>query len=336
MPRYTDTYKFEKVAGPGDARPTALQILQDENRIGNLSDLVVVITGTSSGIGVTTAQAMAATGATVYCSARDLVRGKEALGSLLDSPKVHLLLADLSELASVKAFADEIKKRETKVNILINSAGVMMIPTRTTTKDGFEMQIGTNHFAHFYLFQQLKELLLAGSTPEFQSRVVNVSSSAHRWMPAQLDDINLEKNYSGVVGYGSSKTANVWMANQIERLYGAQGIHGYSLMPGGIRTPLQKYVEKEMEAVKDNVFVNNMFRSTEQGAATSVFAATARELEGRGGLYLENCEIAAPAAEGLDESGDGRMAYGYAKWAYDPAGEEKLWKLSLEMVGLKE
>ena len=336
MPRYTDTYKFENLAGPGDARPTALQIVQDENRLGDLSDLVVVITGTSSGIGVTTAQAMAATGATVYCSARDLVRGKEALGSLLDSPKVHLLAADLSELASVKAFADEIKKRETKVNILINNAGVMMIPTRTTTKDGFETQIGTNHFAHFYLFQQLKGLLLAGSTPEFQSRVVNVSSSAHRWMTAQLDDINLEKNYSGVIGYGSSKTANVWMANQIERLYGAQGIHGYSLMPGGIRTPLQKYVQEEMEAIKNNEFANKIFRSTEQGAATSVFAATARELEGRGGLYLENCEIASPVAEGLDESGDGRMAAGYAKWAYDPAGEEKLWKLSLEMVGLKE
>ncbi len=239
-------------------------------------------------------------------------------------------------MASVKAFADEIKKRESKINILVNNAGVMLIPTRTTTADGFETQIGTNHFAHFYLFQQLKDLLLAGSTPELQSRVINVSSSGHRWATAQLDDLNLEKNYHPAVGYGSSKTANIHMANHIERLFGSRGIHGYSLTPGGIATGLQKHIQEEMEALKDDEEVRNFLRSVEQGAATTVFAAVARELEGKGGVYLENCQVAPLAPQGLDEAGNGRLAHGYREWAYDPAAEEKLWKLSLEAVGLKE
>ncbi|KAH8899354.1 putative oxidoreductase,short chain dehydrogenase [Thozetella sp. PMI_491] len=336
MSRYFECHKLEKVQGPGDSRPTALQILKDEGREGSFGDKVVVITGTSSGIGINTAQAMAATGATVYCSARDVSKGRAALGSLLDNPKVHLLEADLAHLASVKAFADEIKKRETKVNILINNAGVMLTPTRITTKDGFEMQIGTNHFGHFYLFCQLKELLLAGSTTAFQSRVVNVSSSAHRYAPVQLDDINLEKAYDPAVGYGSSKNANIHMANQIERLYGPQGIHGYSLMPGGIATGLQVHIQEEMDAAAQHPLFKRYIKSADQGAATTVFAAVAHELEGRGGVYLEDCQVAPPAPQGLDETGDGRAVAGYREWAFDPVVEEKLWKLSLEMVGVKE
>jgi NAD(P)-dependent dehydrogenase (short-subunit alcohol dehydrogenase family) len=120
-----------------------------------------------------------------------------------------------------------------------------------TTKDGNELQFQTNHLAHFLLFYRLKDLLLSSSTPEFHSRVVNVSTSAHRYSPLKLDNINFKGEYNGWLAYGSSKTANIYMANQIERLYGSQGLHGYSLHPGGFESPnLQKFSAVEMEAMR--------------------------------------------------------------------------------------
>jgi NAD(P)-dependent dehydrogenase (short-subunit alcohol dehydrogenase family) len=333
--RYAEAHKKENYNGPGDARPTGLQIIQDEDRRGDLLDKVVVITGCSSGIGISTAVAMAATGATVYCTARDLDKAKRALGDLVEgNPKVHLLYADLTSLASIKALADEIKKRETKINILINNAGVMYVPEKVKTKDGFELQIGTNHFAHFFLFCQLRDHLLAGSTPDFNSRVINISSMGHRASPVLLDDINLDKHYDPFIGYSQSKTANIHMVNHLDRLYGSRGIHGYSLSPGGIVTDLQKHVQDMMDdALKDGQF-SKFFKSIDQGCATTVWAAVARELEGKGGLYLEDCAVAEKAGEDLDEAGDGRVEPGYAKWAYDPESEEKLWKLSLGLVDM--
>lgn len=266
-------------------------------------------------------------------------RAKEALASVLNDPKnkgrVHLLDLDLTSLAAVKAFADEIKKKEQRVNILINNAGVMAIPQREVTKDGFEMQFGTNYLAHFYLFMCLKDHLLAGAraSPDFVSRVVCVSSSAHRIAPAVLDDINLETEgkYSPYLAYGNSKICVVWMANQIERLYGNQGIHAYSLMPGGIWTPLQKHVQEEMDGARLDPNVLKYMKNPEQGCATTIWAATARELEAKGGVYCEDCEVAGPKPA---DAPNPHIAPGHAPFAFDPEGEKKLWEMSLGMVGL--
>lgn len=343
--RYSHLHKPDVTAGAGDARPTGLQILQDEDRFdGSLNDKVVIVTGCSSGIGVPTVEAMAAAGATVYGGVRgaSMDRAREALSSVLKDPKtkdkVHILEVDLTSLASVKAFADKIKEKEQRVNILINNAGVMAVPKREVTKDGFEMQFGTNHLAHFYLFMCLKDHLLAGAkaSPDFASRVVNVSSTGHRMSPVILDDVNLEAEgrYSPWVGYGNSKSANIWMANQLDRLYGAKGIHGYSVHPGGIWTPLQRYVEGEMEGLKSDKDVAKHMKSVEQGSATSVWAATAREFEGKGGVFCEDCEVSGPTPTGVATAGP-NIDPGYAPHAYNPEGEEKLWKISLELVGLK-
>lgn len=342
--KYEEVHKTENLGGPGDARPTAVQILKDENRFdGSLSNKVAIVTGCSSGIGVPTVEALAAAGCTVYGGVRaaSLGRAQEALSSVLNDPKtkdkVRLLDLDLTSLASVKEFADQIKRRESKVNLLINNAGIMAVPTRELTVDGFESQFATNHLAHFYLFQNLKQLLIAGSkaSPGFASRVVNVSSSAHRYNTVILDDINLAKpgNYDPSKAYGNSKTANIWMANHIERLYSSQGIHAYSLMPGGIATPLQKHVPEMMEAIKGVKRVENYIKTTEQGCATTIWAATARDLEGRGGVFCEDCCVIGkmePKNDGFDH-----VAVGYAEWAYDPEGEDKLWRISNELVGLE-
>ncbi|CAK7208535.1 hypothetical protein SCUCBS95973_000135 [Sporothrix curviconia] len=335
MSRYAAAHAQSALGGPGDARPTALEIIRDEKRENEFVGKVAIVTGCSSGIGPPTAEALLATGATVYCTARDVDKAKEALGPvLMGSGRVHVLYMDHTDLATVKAASDELHRQVSAISILVNNAGVMTVPTRIETKDGFELQIGTNHFAHFYLFCLLRDLLEAGSTPEFASRVVNVSSSGHRWGSIHLDDLQLAKEvaYTPQEGYANSKIANIYMANAIDRKYGgraAKAIHGYSLMPGGIRTPLQRYVMDYIEEQLKNPEIQRFMKSPEQGAATSIFAAVARELEGKGGVYLENCAVA-PAAP----TEDSNIAPGYAPWAFDPAKEDILWTESLKLVGL--
>jgi NAD(P)-dependent dehydrogenase (short-subunit alcohol dehydrogenase family) len=317
--------------GPGDSRPTALEIVKDENLEGKLVGKVFVITGCSSGIGIDTARALSATGAKLFLTARDVTKGKEALADILEPGRVELLGLDLSSLDSVRQCAREILEKTKTLNILINNAGVMMTP-KGKTVDGFETQFGTNHLGHFLLFNLLRPALLASSTPEFHSRVVNVSSTAHRVTTLDFDDINWEKRpYHPHQAYGQGKLANVYMANEIERRYGREGLHGLSLHPGGIVTGLQRHVDAATVASWDNDFVRSILKSPAQGAATTVWAALSHGLEGRGGLYLENC------AESQPVKGDYLPLHpGYEPHAFNQESEERLWAISLEMVGLED
>ncbi|KAH7080585.1 hypothetical protein BKA63DRAFT_506739 [Paraphoma chrysanthemicola] len=328
--RYVDIHKDPR--GVGDARPTALQIVKDNNLEGKLGGKTILITGTSSGIGIETARALKATGARLFLTARNLSKGRDALGDILEPGKVDLLLLDLNSLASVREFAAEfLKASNNKLNILINNAGVMATPEGTTA-DGFETQFGTNHLAHFLLFQLIRPALLASSSPDFHSRVVSVSSLGHRYFPPKMDNLMLKGEYDANHAYAHSKTANIWFANEIERRYGAQGLHAFSLHPGGIWTGLQVHVPAEqMEGWKSVPAVDKIMKSPEQGAATTVWAAIAKVWECKGGRYLEDCQVSRPVAEGYQV-----LDQGYEKWAYDPENEAKLWKLSNEWVGFKE
>ncbi|KAI9730210.1 MAG: hypothetical protein M1834_005974 [Cirrosporium novae-zelandiae] len=316
--------------GPGDARPTALQIIKDEGLEGKLTDEVIFITGCSSGLGIETARALLKTGATLYLTARNPEKARSALKDVLDLSQVHLLTLDLSSLASVRACAAEFLSKSKTLKILINNAGVMATPEGRTA-DGFETQFGTNHLGHFLLFHLLKPALLASSTPTFHSRVIIVSSSMHRASKVQFDNINFEGNYDPWKAYGQSKTALIWTANEIERRYGVRGLHSFSLHPGGISSGLQQHVPQElMERWGKDTTLTSYFKSAEQGAATTVWAAVAKELEGQGGRYLEDCQISKPW-----DPKTGDMGQGHSTWAYDNEGEEKLWAKSLELVGLK-
>lgn len=200
------------------------------------------------------------------------------------------------------------------------------------TKDRYELQFGTNHLSHFLLFYLLKDMLLASSTPLFHSRVVNVASAPHRYGPVRLDNINFDGIYNGWLAYGSSKTANIYMTNQIERLYGSQGLHGYSVHPGAFKSPnLQKHSEQEMKTALEGKRMQKYLTNIEQACATRVYGAVSREIEGNGGLYLEGASI---AERPCPPDGDG-VEYGYGSWAYDQAKEEALWDLSKTMVGVK-
>jgi NAD(P)-dependent dehydrogenase (short-subunit alcohol dehydrogenase family) len=190
-----------------------------------------MITGCSSGIGLETARVLALTGATLYLTVRDLDVGKTALGHVAESDRVHLLQLDLNSLDSVRACAAEFSKRSSKLNVLIENAGVMMTPEGVTT-DGFETQFGINYVAHFLLFQLLRPTLLASTTPSFHSRVITLSSIAHRSGEPDVDDLSPLGDYNPWVAYGKAKTANIWLAHQIEKLYGPQGLHAWAVQPG--------------------------------------------------------------------------------------------------------
>lgn len=190
----------------------------------------------------------------------------------------------------------------------------------------------TNHLSHFLLFYKLKDLLISSSTPSFHSRVVTVSSAAHRYGQVNFDNINFRGEYNGWLAYGSSKTANLYMMNHVERLYGSQGLHAYSVHPGSFVSPnLQKYSQTEMNAVMQDARVQKYLTNLEQACATSVYGAVSNELEGRGGLYLEGASVSAVEVPPNSDA----IEYGYAPWAHDQAKEEKLWELTKKMVNVQ-
>ncbi|KAA6416115.1 MAG: hypothetical protein FRX48_00834 [Lasallia pustulata] len=326
--KYSEVHKSSNLRGPGDARPTALQIIKDEGLEGAMPDKVFIVTGASAGIGVETGRALAATGGKVFLTVRDLKKGAAACSSFLEPGRVELLEMDNNSLASVRAAAKSFLSKSDKLNVLVNNAGIMAAPEGKTV-DGFESHFGTNHLAHFLFFCLVKDTMLSSSTPAFHSRVVNVSSSGHMAGEVQFGNYGFESgNYTPWAGYGQSKTANIYMASEIENRYSAQGLHGLAVMPGGIWSGLQKFISKEqMEDWKKRPNVDNFIKSEAQGAATTVLAAVGKVYERKGRLYLENCDT---AAEKVDEK------EGYAAHAFDREKEARLWEDSLKMVGLAE
>lgn len=326
--------------GPGDARPTALQIIQDEGLVNKLTGKIALVTGANVSIGLETARALHATGATVYIGSRSVAKGEAARKDILESDPsntapVHVLEIQLDSFESVRKAAKEFRGKEKSLNLLVLNAGVMATP-EGRTKDGFETQFGTNHLGHFLLFQLLKDLLLAGSTPEFNSRVVSVSSIGHRVSGVRLDDYNFEKSpYDPWQAYGQAKTSNIYLANEIERRYGARGLHALSLHPGGIWSNLQQHVDPAlMSSWKDDDDTSKGMKSPAQGASTSVYAAVSKEWEGRGGRFLSNCLEQGPCTPG--QPALALANEGYAAWAFDEEKAKRLWRDSCKFVGVED
>ncbi|RSL60183.1 hypothetical protein CEP54_006865 [Fusarium duplospermum] len=319
-----DAYANPK--GAGDARPTAQDIIDQEDLRGKWTNKIIMITGASVGIGVETARAMATTGARIYLPVRSPDKAEEALGNLIKTGQVTLLELDLNSIESVREAAATLPSKEKVLHVLIENAGIMA-PPEGHTKDGFETQFGVNHLSHFLNLNLLKGALIAGSAPEFTSRVVTLSSSAHRMSSVRFDNCNFDGEYDPWLAYGQRKTANLWTANHFDRLYGPKGVHAYSVNPSVVRTSLGRFMPTEaVEAAFEN---QATLREERRIPAVSVYAATARELEGRGGLHPENLapsELAKPAPVPEEP--------GYAPWAFDEEMEKKLWDLSLRLVGL--
>ncbi|NKY26201.1 SDR family NAD(P)-dependent oxidoreductase [Nocardia gamkensis] len=306
-----------RIITPFTAESTAAEVIAGIDLTGRRA----IVTGGSSGIGIETARALAGAGAEVTLAVRNLEAGRRTAADIAGTTgneRVLVASLDLSDQASVAAF---VAGWDGPLHMLINNAGVMAAPL-TRTPQGWEMQFATNHLGHFALATGLHGALAAAGG----ARVVSVSSSAHHRSPVVFDDIHFERRpYDPWSAYGQSKTANVLFAVEATRRWAEDGITANALMPGGIRTNLQRHVSDEelaqLRAAAGGARM--MWKTPEQGAATSVLVATSPLLEGVGGRYFEDC--------GEAEVGVLSARNGVAAYALDPDAAARLWRVSSEM-----
>ncbi|MBE9537586.1 MAG: SDR family NAD(P)-dependent oxidoreductase [Proteobacteria bacterium] len=291
----------------------------------SLSGKVAVVTGASSGLGVETVRILAGAGATVLMLARnkDKLQGvAQDLREANPGASIDTEIVDLADLDSVRRAAAAIVDKYPAIDILINNAGVMACPLARTAQ-GFEMQFGTNHLGHF-LFACLLVPALTNS-----ARVISLSSGGHKFGRMDFDDPNYQqRNYEKWSAYGQSKTANALFAIGLDDRLKSRGVRALAVHPGVIMTELSRHMAKEdfdLLSARLPEGQEMTLKSVEQGAATSVWAATSPALAGEGGVYLEDCHIAQAATP----EGEG----GVESYALDHADADRLWVLSEELVG---
>ena len=301
----------------------------------DLSGKLVVITGGASGLGKETARAMAARGAHIVIPARDMGKGEAAAAEIRAATadeKIEVMDLDLGSMASIRAFADAFLARYDRIDLLINNAGVMACPYGETA-DGLEMQFGTNHIGHFLMTNLLMPAILKGAESSGGGRIVNLSSRGHHLDTVHFDDLKFEsRGYDKWAAYGQAKTANIMFSVGLEKRLAGKGVHALAVHPGGIQTNLGRHLTEEdiaflRKRMEDNAGEGAAFKSVEAGAATTCYAATAPELEGKGGVYLEDCHIA--------EVDDTDPVGGVRSYAVEPDNAEKLWAVSEDIVGQK-
>jgi NAD(P)-dependent dehydrogenase (short-subunit alcohol dehydrogenase family) len=291
----------------------------------DLSGKLALVTGGYSGIGIETTRALVDAGAQVIVPARRPAAAEQALAGI-DNVEVDEL--DLGDLAGVRAFAERFLATGRRLDLVINNAGVMACP-ETRVGDGWEAQFATNHLGHFALVNRLWPAIADGA------RVVVLSSRGHFFSPVHWDDLQFTRGYEKWAAYGQAKTANVLFAVQLDKLGAEKNVRVFAVHPGGIWTPLQRHLSTEEKVARGwideagNQLVE--FKTPEQGAATTLFAATSPQLDGLGGVYLEDCEL----AESVPADADPATTWsGVKAYAVDPAQAERLWTLSAEMTGV--
>jgi NAD(P)-dependent dehydrogenase (short-subunit alcohol dehydrogenase family) len=298
----------------------------------------VLVTGVSAGLGVETARSLAAHGAQVVGAARDLAKAKAATAQVQKDAAANggsfkLVELDLANLKSVRACADGLLEKREPFDVVIANAGVMATPFGHTA-DGFETQFGTNHLGHFVLVNRIASLIRAAG------RLINLSSSGHRFANVDLEDPNFERTpYDPFVAYGRSKTANILFAVAFDQRHRDRGVRAAAVHPGAIQTELGRYVdrsriEKIIEQANQQLAAEGkppfQFKTIPQGAATSVWAGTVAIAGEIGGRYCENCHVGriVPDDVAINPVSEGVRAY-----ALDPKAAEALWKKSEQLAG---
>jgi NAD(P)-dependent dehydrogenase (short-subunit alcohol dehydrogenase family) len=275
-----------------------------------------IVTGGASGIGIETARALATAGAAVTLAVRRPNASQSVAAELRQSTgnrAIDVKALDLSDLRSVYTFVDSWVD---PLHILVNNAGIMAIPTRETTPQGFELQFGTNFLGHFALTVGLHPALCAARG----ARIVSLSSSGHLFSPVVLDDLNYDFiPYTPFGAYGQSKTACALLAIGVSQRWAADGICANTLHPGAIATGLQKHSGGLKTPAERR-------KTPQQGAATSVLLAASELLEGISGHYFEDCNEAPPVSKRPDDF------TGCAPYAVDPDNADRLWRLSLRLA----
>jgi NAD(P)-dependent dehydrogenase (short-subunit alcohol dehydrogenase family) len=303
-------------------RSTAAEVLAGIDLTGALT----IVTGGYSGIGIETTRALSGAGADVLVPARRPDHAREVLAGI---DRVEVDALDLGDLESVHGFAARFLERGRPVDILINNAAIMASP-ETRVGPGWEAQFATNHLGHFVLTNLLWPALTAGGG----ARVVALTSTGHKNSGIRFDDLMFETGYDKWKAYGQAKSANSLFAVHLDALGQDAGVRAFAAHPGGILTPLQRHLSREemMAAgwIDDDGTPDERFKTPEQGAATSTWAATSPALEGMGGVYCEDCDIAEPTDVG---SPTARLR-GVDAHAIDPEIAARLWAVSAELTGV--
>ncbi|GAB3897412.1 SDR family NAD(P)-dependent oxidoreductase [Microbispora bryophytorum] len=302
-----------RLTTPFHSHATAAEVIEGVDLTGRR----VVVTGGASGIGAETVRVLAAAGAEVTIATRDPAAAAKAAATFADLPgTVRSAALDLADLSSVAAF---VRDWRGPLDVLVANAGVMALPVREVTAQGWEMQLATNYLGHFALTMGLYGSLRAAG----RARIVVVSSGAHRDAPFDFDDPQFERRpYHPWTAYGQSKTADVLLAVGARR-WAADGITANALNPGWIITNLQRHMDeatmREMGAIDENgeIIPQPYLKTLAQGAAASVLLAASPLVDGVTGRYFEDNQEAAPATPGIPG--------GVAAHALDPDAADRLW-----------
>lgn len=294
----------------------------------DLTGKTVLITGGYSGIGTETVKALHGAGATIVLAGRRPEQARETLGDLFDA--ITVLELDLIDPASIDSCADAVAGATAKIDLLIGNAAIMACPLARDAR-GYESQFATNHLGHFQLAARLWPLVAAAGAG---ARVVALSSLAHKRSAFHPDDPHYNaRPYEKWEAYGQAKTANALFAVALDARTKAQGIRAFAVHPGGIMTNLGRFLteaDRKAMAASFNPEAGFRWKTPEAGAATTVWAATSPQLDGMGGVYCENCDIAALTDQDRNASLTGVMPH-----AIDPAMAEALWDVSEDMTGVK-
>ncbi|QSO50974.1 SDR family NAD(P)-dependent oxidoreductase [Alicyclobacillus curvatus] len=308
---------------PFGATSTAFEVVAGID----LQGRTAIVTGASSGIGIETARALAHAGANVTITMRNIEAGRLIAKDIIETTgnqSVHAEKLDLVDQSSVKSF---VSSWTGPLHILVNNAGVMATP-ESRTPEGWELQFATNHFGHFALAHGLHRALASADG----ARIVSVSSAGHLRSPVVFEDIHfLHRPYDALLAYGQSKTANILFAVEAGKRWAEDGITVNAVMPGAIRTAgvqnlklsTERIAKLESSRAPGNEIV---WKSPQQGAATSVLVATHAAINGVSGRYFEDCNEADRAVPGI--------MGGIAPYALDPVAATRLWELSLRELKL--
>ena len=308
------------------AKSTGDEILAHQD----LNGKTAIVTGGYSGIGLETTRSLAAKGAKVIVPARSKEKANDSLKDI--NGDVQMASMDLADLKSVQDFANQMVADLDGLDFLINNAGIMACP-ETRVGPNWEAQFGVNHMGHFALTKALMPLLEKTKG----TRVISLTSTAHKLSPIRWDDINFESGeYDKWQAYGQSKTANALFANALSRRLKETGGLAFAVHPGGIFTPLQRHLPKEEmvalgwidENGEPSELAKQGFKTPEQGCSTTLWAATSMLLDNKPGVYCEDCNIAAPT----DPSSPMARYYGIDEHACNDESAERLWEISEELL----
>ncbi|RED66342.1 SDR family NAD(P)-dependent oxidoreductase [Cohnella lupini] len=321
-----------------DAASTASDVIKGIDLTGKTA----IVTGGYAGIGLETTKTFAVAGATVVVPARDMDKAQKNLAGV---PRVEILPMDLTDPASIDAFAERFLASGRALHLLINNAGIMWVPLQRDAR-GYESQLSANHLGHFHLTARLWPALKKAEG----ARVVNVSSWGHHFSSIMFEDPSFEhREFDTLQGYGQSKTANILFALELDNRGMSHGVRAFSLHPGAIiDTDLKRLLSTEdliaqglLDPEGNAVYNAQMgLKTIPQGASTTVWCATSPLLDDLGGVYCEDNEVAVldPRTEPATPADLFTTIFppfnGVTAYALDPVTAGKLWTLSERLTGV--